>query len=127
MIPICTKGRRSLIDEAITYKNKAGAKQNPPPALEVVEVRGDGDADSRGDLSFSPLTGGNTPNEGDDTVDDKSKVTQETGDTAIRETNDEIIKQLDTDDFDDVGDLGLSDEEGRGYDIVQSFRESCWR
>ncbi len=40
-----------------------------------------------------------------------------------QETNDELIRMLDDDDANEVGDGGTSDAEGEGYECVVSFME----
>ncbi len=40
-----------------------------------------------------------------------------------QETNDELIRMLDDDDANEVGDGGTSDAEGEGYECVVSFKD----
>jgi hypothetical protein len=79
-----------------------------------------------GDTTFSPLTGGlnangssTGPSIGMNSYDDAN-----IGDnTVARETNDELIRMLDDDDANEVGDGGTSDAEGEGYECVVSFKD----
>jgi hypothetical protein len=43
--------------------------------------------------------------------------------TMARETNDELIRMLDDDNANEVGDGGTSDAEGEGYECVVSFKD----
>ncbi len=79
-----------------------------------------------GDTTFSPLTGGLNANEislghsiGTDSYDDATIGEN----TVARETNDEIIKALDENDANEVGDGGTSDAEGDGYECVVCFQD----
>ncbi len=71
-----------------------------------------------GDTTFSPLTGGLNANKsslghsiGTNSYDDATIG----GNTIARETNDEMIRVLDENDANEVGDGGTSDAEGDGY------------
>ncbi len=78
-----------------------------------------------GDTTFSPLTGGLNANEsstgpsiGMNSYDDAA-----IGDnTVAQEMNDELIRMLDGDNANEVGDGGTSDAEGEGYECVVSFK-----
>ncbi len=79
-----------------------------------------------GDTTFSPLTGGLNANKSstgpsismnyydDATIGDN---------TVARETNDELIRMLNDDNANEVGDGGTSDAEGEGYECVISFKD----
>jgi hypothetical protein len=64
-------------------------------------------------VSSSPLTGANSFGDTHKTIDNESLDTNQ---TAAHETHDEIIKILDQE-----GDSRLSDGEGEGCEIAQSF------
>ena len=79
-----------------------------------------------GDTTFSPLTGGLNANEsstgpsiGMNSYDDAT-----IGDnTMAQEKNDELIRMLDDDNANEVGDGGTSDAEGEEYECVVSFKD----
>jgi hypothetical protein len=79
-----------------------------------------------GDTAFSPLTGGLNANEsstrpsiGKNSYDDAT-----IGDnTVAQETNDELVRMLNDDDANEVGDGGTSGAEGEGYECVLSFKD----
>ncbi len=79
-----------------------------------------------GDTTFSPLTGGLNANKsstgpsiGVNSYDDAT-----IGDnTVAQETNDELIRMLNDDNANEVGDSGTSDAEGEGYECVVSFKD----
>ena len=77
-----------------------------------------------GDTTFSPLTGGLNANKsslghsiGTNSYDDATIGEN----TVAQETNDEMIKMLDENDANEVGDGGTSDAEGNGYKCVVFF------
>jgi hypothetical protein len=112
------------------HKSKAGHKCKATDKLSALEVdvgiRDCCDI-SAGGVSFSPLfsSGPNTTVDDDGLGnDDSTKATEYTTDTVYCETHHEIIKQLDQESIkNNKGDLGLLDEEGDGYEVVQSFCE----
>jgi hypothetical protein len=79
-----------------------------------------------GGASCSPLTRGNNANDSsigpsigmsfydDATIGDN---------TMSRDTNDELIRMLNDNDANEIGDDGTSDAEGKGYKCVISFKE----
>jgi hypothetical protein len=78
-----------------------------------------------GGASCSPLTGGINANDssigpsiGMSSYDDAT-----IGDNTVsQDTNDELIRMLDENDANDIGDGGVSDAEGEGYKCVISFK-----
>jgi hypothetical protein len=79
-----------------------------------------------GGASSSPLTGGINANDssigpsiGMSSYDDAT-----IGDnTILRDTNDELIRMLNDNDANEIGDGGTSDAEGEGYKCVVSFKD----
>ncbi len=79
-----------------------------------------------GDTTFSPLTGGLNANEsslghsiGTNSYDDATIGEN----TDARETNDEMIRVLNENEANEVGDGGTSDAEGDGYKCVICFQD----
>ncbi len=79
-----------------------------------------------GSASCSPLTGGINANDssiwpsiGMSSYDDAT-----IGDNTVsRDTNGELIRMLDDNDANEIGDGGTSDAEGEGYKCVVSFKD----
>ncbi len=79
-----------------------------------------------GSASCSPLTGGINANDrsigpsiGMSSYDDST-----IGDNTVsRDTNDELIRMLNENDANDIGNGGTSDAEGEGYKCVVSFKD----
>ena len=79
-----------------------------------------------GDTTLSPLTGGLNANESSlgQSTDTQSNDDATIGENTIaRESNDEMIRVLDKNDANDVGDGGTSDGEGKGYECIVAFQE----
>jgi hypothetical protein len=116
-----------------TVSNNKGKKRGrksksltPVPGQDVNIPLVVGGALAVGDTTFSPLTVGLNANEsstgpsiGMNSYDDAT-----IGDnTVAQETNDELIRMLDDDDANEVGDSVTSDAEDEGYDCVVSFKD----
>ncbi len=83
-----------------------------------------GGASVVGDTTLSPLTGGLNANESSrgQSTDTQSNDDATIGENTVgRELNDEMIRVLDKNDANDVGDGGTSDGEGKGYDCIVAF------
>ncbi len=79
-----------------------------------------------GDTTFSSLTGGLNANESSlgHSIGTNSYNDATIGEnTVARETNDEMIRALDENDANEVGDGGTSDAEGNGYECGVCFQD----
>ena len=80
-----------------------------------------------GDKTLSPLTGEPNANESSlgQSTDTQSNDDATIGEnTVTQDLNDEMIRVLDNNDANDVGDGGSSDGEGEGYECIVAFQDA---
>ncbi len=126
-----TLGKRDSKEKTVSKEKgkKRGRKSKsltPIPGQDVDIPLVVGGALVVGDTTFSPLTGGLNANErspghsiGTNSYDDATIGEN----TVAREMNDEMIRALDENDANEVGDGGTSDSEGDGCECVVCFQD----
>jgi hypothetical protein len=104
-------------------ERKGGRKSNMLPTVPAQEV----DIPLVvGGASCSPLTGGINANDSSigPSISMSSYDDATIGDNTLsQDTNDELIRMLDENDANEIGDGGTSDAEGEGYKCVISFKD----